>query len=106
MNSRPLREDRRLIPKTRAAAGPEASRDSRTDDVVFDKADAAESLEKMRENLQKVDEEIDALKKKTKSAEGDPERAAFETALAKLEARKQALSAAIAKREEKSDENE
>ena len=58
--------------------------------MVFDKADAAESLEKMRESVQKIDEEIDALKKKLKSAEGDPERAALETALAKLESRKQA----------------
>ena len=84
----------------------EASRDSRTDDVVFDKADAAESLEKMRESLEKIDEEIDALKKKLKSAEGDPERTALESALAKLESRKQALSVTIAEREEKGDEDE
>jgi small-conductance mechanosensitive channel len=106
MNTRPLTEDRRFIPKTKTTARREASRESRTDQVVFDKADAAESLEKMRESLQKIDEEIDALKKRLKSTEGDPERAALETTLAKLESRKQALSVAIAEREEKGDEDE
>ena len=56
--------------------------------------------------IAKIDEEIDALKKRLKSAEGDPERAALETTLAKLESRKQALSVAIAEREEKGDEDE
>lgn len=106
MNTRPLPEDRRFIPKTKAAAGREVARDSRTDDVVFDKADAAESLEKMRESLAKTDEEIDALKKKLKKAEGDPERASLETALARLESKKQALSVVIAKRQEQDDKNE
>ena len=106
MNTRPLTEDRRFIPKTKAAAGPEVSRDSRTDDVVFDKADAAESLEKMRESLEKMDDEVDALKKTLEKAEGDPERAALETALAKLESRKQGVSVTIAEREEKGDDDE
>jgi small-conductance mechanosensitive channel len=106
MNTRPLTEDRRFIPKTKAAAGPEVSRDSRADDVVFDKADAAESLEKMRESLEKMDDEVDALKKTLEKAEGDPERAALESALAKLESRKQALSVTIAEREEKGDDDE
>jgi small conductance mechanosensitive channel len=106
MNTRSLAEGRRFIPRTKAAARHEPSRESRTEDVVFDKADAAESLENMRESLKKIDEEIDAQKKQLKSAEGDPERAALETALAKLESRKQALSIVIAKREEKGDRNE
>jgi len=106
MNTRPLLEDRRFISKRKVAAGHGASRDSRADDVVFDKADAAESLEKMRNGLQKIDEEIDALNKKLKSAEGDPEQVALEAALGKLEFKKQAISVAIAKREEKGDENE
>ena len=105
MNTRPLTEDRRFIAKTKATASSEASRESRTEDVVFDKADAAESLEKMRESLEKSDEEIDALKKTLKKAEGDPERASLETALARLESRKEALGAVIAKHQEQADES-
>jgi len=105
MNTRSLPEDRRFIPKAKTAAGPRESRDSRTDEVAFDKAEAAESLEKMRANLKEVGEEIDALKKELKKAEGDPERTALETALARLESRKEALSAVIAKREERADES-
>lgn len=73
---------------------------------LINNADAAQTLEKMRNVLQKIDEEIDALNKKRNSAEGDPEQVALAAALDKLEFKKQAISGAIAKREEKGDENE
>lgn len=106
MNTRPLAEDRRFITKPRVATGSEAPRVSPADDVAFDKADAAESLEKLREKLAKTDEEIDALKTKLKNAEGDREQASLEVALSKCESRKEGLSAAIAERDEQGDEDE
>jgi len=99
-NTRSLLDDRRFIPRRSRATQSEASPASKAEDAAFDKADAAETLEAMRERVKKIDEEIAGLKEKRKEAEGDPERADLETAATRLEARKQMLLGLIAQREE------
>ena len=100
-NTRSLADDRRFIPKAPRAARPEAAPPpSKAEDAAFDKADAAESLEAMRERVEKIDQEIAGLKEKRKEADGDPERADLEAAASRLEARKQMLLGLIAQRED------
>jgi len=106
LNTRPLPEDRRFISKPSLTTGPEAPRVSRAEHVAFDKADAAESLEKMRETLAKIDEEIDTLRTKLENAEGDEEQASIEAVLSRCESRKETLSASLAQREGEGDKHE
>ena len=100
-NTRSLADDRRFIPKAPRAARPEVTPSpSKAEDAAFDKADAAENLEAMRERVKKIDEEIAGLKEKRKEPDGDPERADLEATRSKLEARKQMLLGLIAQRED------
>jgi small-conductance mechanosensitive channel len=105
-NTRALSPERRFIPERPRATPPDASRDSKTEAVVFDKADAAESLEAMRERVKGIEEELAALKEKAKKADRDSEREELAAAAAALEARKEALAASIARREEQNRKNE
>ena len=71
--------------------------------VVFDKADEAESLEKLRATLDEVKGQIAELKAERKKAEDDAARERFDHRLERLSQRQQALDRLIESRE-KADE--
>jgi hypothetical protein len=99
-NVRSLPDDRRFMSKTRAAARSEKARLSKSEELAFDKADAAESLDEMREQMKKIDEKTALLAEQLKQAKELAERESLEGARSRLESRKQALSALIVEREE------
>ncbi len=105
MNQRVLPADARVLPKRSrrtATIEPESS----PEDLVFDKAEEAESLENLRVAHTKVIEAIKAIESQAKEqpAEGaDAERAKRE--LAALQLRKERLEKIIARRESKPDDD-
>lgn len=101
MNTRALPTDAIFIPKAsrRAAAiEPESS----PEDLVFDKAEEAESLETVRLACRKVAEEIEALEGQVKNAPTDADREKVQRELSLLQLRKTRLERIISDREAKS----
>jgi small conductance mechanosensitive channel len=101
MNTRPLPDDRRFIPKLLAQT-PEPSQ-TQVEDVAFDKAEQAASKEEIRAQIEAVDKEIEAAKHSKRehfkrgdseaegSRDGNPKHADQEL----LEARKARLIALL-----------
>jgi small conductance mechanosensitive channel len=70
MNQRVFAEGKRFVPRSKRAAE-EADAGPVVEEIVFDKADAAESTEELRANYKALCEEIEALEKRLKD-EGEP----------------------------------
>jgi small-conductance mechanosensitive channel len=106
MNTRSIAEGRAFVPR-RSVATPEAAKAeaaSKPEDVVFDKAEEAESLESLKESHRKLIEEIGELEGKIKEAEDDEAKVALEATLGRLSNRKEFLERIIASREESAKE--
>jgi small conductance mechanosensitive channel len=70
------------------------------EELVFDKADKAESLEKMKERYERFGKEIDDIRKRLRDAAYDSERDALKGEMNRLEASRKRLAEVIEKREE------
>jgi small-conductance mechanosensitive channel len=100
MNTRALPQEAVFIPRPlRRAAEIEPA--SSPEDLVFDKAEEAESLESLRLALAKVIEEIEAAEDRVRKAPEGAERDQVRRELAPLELRKERLQSIISSREAK-----
>jgi small-conductance mechanosensitive channel len=105
MNQRVLPESRVFVPADRSPQAAPVSTPAQ-EQVAFDKAEEAESLEGLRTRYRELGEEIDSLRGEIKgAAKGSPEREGLEERLARLEGRRERLADLIAKREETVDED-
>ena len=97
MNTRALSERMRMIPESDLAeAGVETTV---PEELVFDKAEQAESLEKLRERYESMGEEIEATKKRCEDAVYDSEKQALKGELERLELSRKRLAEYIKKRD-------
>jgi len=104
MNQRALAQDKTFIPKpSRTDTGPVQSKEW-PEAVVFDKADEAESIEKLHDRLDEIQKERKELKKELEDA-AESERKGLETRLLQNEAACERLTAYIAEREKEAEEN-
>jgi small-conductance mechanosensitive channel len=71
MYQRPLPEGASVIPFTQTRPEAEKPEDSLPEDLVFDKAEAAESIENMKSRLEELESEIKQLEKEMGQASGD-----------------------------------
>jgi len=98
MNQRVLPLEKTFIPKpSRTDTGPVQSKEA-PEAVVFDKADEAESLEKLRFRLEEFHKEYKDLKKSLDEA-AESEKPALEKRLLQIEASRDRLAAHIEERE-------
>jgi small-conductance mechanosensitive channel len=97
MNTRAFAEDRQFIPKVSrvVAAAPTTSA---PEEVVFDKAEEAESLEAMGLRHAKLLEEIKALEEEAKKATEESEKGKLEKRVEQIKTRADRLAAAIEER--------
>ena len=108
MNTRALSERQRMIPRVKAARADEEDMGDTSvpEELVFDKADQAESLEKMKERYEEFGKEIEETKKRLDDAVYDSERDALKGEIARLEVSRKRLAEYIKKREEKKEKAE
>lgn len=66
--------------------------------ILFDKADDAESTERLTMRVLELDKEIRELEKQAKSSKGDGERESFQQQIAKLERSRERYQAMVAER--------
>jgi len=98
MNTRAIPETRRFIPEAeRTAPGP-ATPTAAPESVLFDKADQAESIEKLRETRDQLQEKSEAINLQMKDAEA-PDREALEKQRDRLRHQLERLDAVIRERE-------
>ncbi len=96
MNQRQLAPGQAFIPRPPSSLGelPE----SRPDEMIFDKADEAESLQELRDAWQQVNERVTELESALEAAD-DAERAQLEAELGRLQRSRDVMSARIEARE-------
>ncbi len=105
MNTRALDKGRVFMPVTdRTTKAEEPSYTSAPEDVVFDKAEKAESIERLREMYDEMGEKIDALKEQIDNAVLDKDRDALKSERSRLKERRERLAEIIKKREEEKKE--
>lgn len=100
MNTRALQEDKNFIPPAATSSSASKSQTS-PDSLVFDKAEKAESVEKLRESLDETEARIRACDELLANTPTDQARQAAETEKEQLRSRAERLSVLIARREEK-----
>jgi DNA-binding transcriptional MerR regulator len=93
MNQRVFKPDSRFIPEV-AVEQPEAE-ESTPEEVVFDKADAAESQEALQLRHNELIEEIKSLKERIKKSEEEEEKQELEAQRERLETRCEHLARVI-----------
>ena len=100
MNTRPLRSDQVFIPKATAPhEKPSEDADKTTaEDLVFDKAEKAESLEKLRERHDNLDKDLEDIKEAQKKTEDPGEQQALREKIERVETRRERLAEYIAER--------
>ncbi len=101
MNTRAIPADKRFVPKEYRFDAPEKEKKAAgaVEIMVFDKAEEAESLEKLRERLQQTNEEIDRLKMQLKQTDSQIESMRLEEKQKPLESYRERLSEYIKGRE-------
>jgi len=105
MNTRALPERKTIIPAEAKPAVMEESKVEQTiEELIFDKAEEAESLEKLNEILQATGNDIDTLKNQTKESLSDAERDKIKSRIEKLEARRERIAEYIKKITEQKEE--
>jgi len=97
MNTRAFKPEEAFIPPTSPA--PAAAESDKAEAVVFDKADEAESIEKLHERLREVREKIKAADKAGDEATTDEEKAQSKAELERLKDRQEWLVQVINRRE-------
>lgn len=105
-NARIFEANRAFIPRTRAPSPAAAAPDAAPVEIIFDKAEDAESLSKLRERYTDLENEMMAIGKELKTAATDEEKAAGEARTVLLAKKKEALQKAIALAEERESQHE
>jgi small-conductance mechanosensitive channel len=107
VNKRQVPEEKQFIPgpESPAGNGKDQDREQKADDdetteLVFDKAEEAESLEKLRERYQLLDTEISERKEKMKALRSADEKEQEKEAIEEKERRKKSLEQLIARKQE------
>ena len=99
MNQRQLNLDRTFIPDVppEEAAGhaPEQAPES----IVFDKAEEAESLERVRERYEVIGQTIESLKERMKNVSSDADRDELEAQVRQLDERRERIEALIERKQ-------
>ncbi len=98
MNTRAFKPDETFIPSVSRLQSEPAAND-KAESVVFDKADEAESVERLREKLRAIGEQIKATDKALDKAESDEDKARCEADLTRLKSREKWLVQIIKGRE-------
>jgi len=100
MNTRPLKDDRVFIPKESGLDKLEkVTVKPVPEKVVFDKAEEAESLEKLRERHEALGKEMEILKEQIKTELDIAKQEEFKTQVERLETRRQRLLELIKEKE-------
>ncbi len=103
MNTRAVGDSKRFIPPAEPIEKPETSAVSaEPEKVVFDKAEEAESLEKLKETSQALVKEIEDLKQHREQAGDKAEKDRMQDRIKQLEVRRKWLLELIEKREKES----
>ena len=98
MNQRQLKPERVFIPESvDQKSEPEPAYTDLPEDVVFDKAEEAESTEKLKERHDKLGEELSALKETLGDADGD-EKENIKSRISNIEDRRERLADIIERR--------
>ncbi len=101
MNTRALERGQVFIPvNDKTTKIKEPSYTSAPEDVVFDKAEKAESIERLKEMYDEMSDKINALKDQIESAALDKDRDALKSERSRLKERRERLAEIIKKREE------
>ncbi len=99
MNTRALQDKKRFIPVT--VDHPEKeSIQPKPEELVFDKAAEAESLEKLREMLKTVEEEIEEIKDKLQKASEKLDKESLQNRIETLKSRRERIARILTQREE------
>lgn len=98
MNTRALTETRQVIPSPEVLR-PDEQDASLPEELVFDKAEEAESLEKLRERYEEMGKEIEETKQRLGDAALDSESDALKSKISGIESRRKHLAEYIKKRE-------
>ena len=100
MNTRAIPEKKTFIPRGAEILKPEkAPPEKAPEEIVFDKAIEAESMEKIRERFETLGNDIETLKGRVKQTEVESEREKLRDDLDKFEARRKRLAEYIEKLE-------
>jgi len=99
MNQRVYQTSEAFVPRPVAVKKKAKPAAAAPEDVAFDKAEKAETLESLRTDKVRLGEEIAALGESVKKAESDAEKERFEAEIARLTLRGDGIDAAIARRE-------
>ena len=105
-NARVFETTHSFIPKIPVSATPEPVPDAAPAAVVFDKAEDAESLSRLRERFNALAEEMETARKEAKEAETEEQKAAGDARLASLDRKKVALEKAIVLAEERESQHD
>ena len=102
MNTRAVPENRKFISSAGDRLDKEADRDvqSAPEEMVFDKADEAESLEKIREMHKASGKEIDAVKQQIQETASESEKEKLEAKIELLKARRERIADILARKED------
>jgi small-conductance mechanosensitive channel len=106
MNTRAYQPDRAFIPAQTASAPISDSEAKATpEDLLFDKADEAESLEKLRERYEAMGEDIEKTKDQIKQTDDEQQEAALKARVERIKTSRERVLKIIQEHEkEKSDE--
>lgn len=100
MNQRVLPLNKTFIPETPSGIAPEAEPEDVPEKVIFDKADEAESLEKLRLRREELEREMDELKSRSGDDLDSESKAEIKQEMEMIKTRLERLSEYISKREE------
>jgi small conductance mechanosensitive channel len=102
MNTRAIRDDFKFIPQQERVRKPaeQVEKKETPESLLFDKAEEAESLEKLRERLKNLIKEMDEQKEKMTAFRDETEKEQAKLQLENLEERRKRLVEYIKKREE------
>ena len=106
MNTRAHQPDHEFIPKQPVSKpAPEANAKAAPEDMLFDKADEAESLEKLREHHENLGKSIEKAKTEMKETEDEDQKEALKARIERMKAGQERILETIEKREKEIDEN-
>jgi small conductance mechanosensitive channel len=102
MNTRSIPDGKLFIPMEvkKEKAEKEPAEKPSAEEMAFDKAEEAESLEKLQFTHESLNKEIDEAKQRLEKAKNDAEKDGIETQISHMEMRRERLADLIKKRQE------
>ena len=100
MNTRAVSEKKSIIPEMLAAQVKAVVEETLPEEILFDKADQAESIEKLKERQAQLEKEIDQIRETMDTTENDAEKTALTEKTEKLKSRVDRIAEFIKKRKE------